>query len=242
MQLTGEHRIPAPRKVVWDALHDPDILKDCIKGCQRLEMKNDHEMVAKVQAKVGPVKATFDADVEIVNAVEPERYTIQGEGKGGVAGFAKGKADVTLTEAADNSDETILAYVVDAKVGGKLAQLGSRLVDNTAKKYAADFFEVLCQKIEAPQPYAIPRSEALTEPPMDPATIHATKGRIEPTRVEEGLVELQEEQGGPFAAPRPEDIIEQRIEAASARRVFGGAWFWGVIAFAAVMLVLVALS
>lgn len=146
MELTGEHRIPAPRQVVWEALHDPDILRECITGCQSLEMNDDGTMKAKVTAKVGPVKATFDADVEIVNENAPVSYTLQGEGKGGVAGFAKGKADVSLAE--DGSD-TILTFKAEAKIGGKLAQLGSRLVDSTAKKYAADFFTCLSEKVGA---------------------------------------------------------------------------------------------
>ncbi|UOM34986.1 CoxG family protein [Acuticoccus sp. I52.16.1] len=146
MELTGEHRIPAPRQVVWEALHDPEILRACITGCQSLEMADDGTMKAKVTAKVGPVKATFDADVEIVNENAPVGYTLQGEGKGGVAGFAKGKADVTLAE--DGAD-TILTYAAEAKIGGKLAQLGSRLVDSTAKKYASDFFSCLSEKVGA---------------------------------------------------------------------------------------------
>jgi hypothetical protein len=144
MELTGEHRIPAPRDVVWKALHDADILKDCIKGCEKFEFVSDDEIVARVKAKVGPVSATFDADVFIENEVPPESYTLRGEGKGGVAGFAKGSADVHLAE---DGPDTILTYHAKATVGGKLAQLGSRLVDNTAKKYAADFFSTLTEKL-----------------------------------------------------------------------------------------------
>ena len=142
MELTGEHRIPAPRETVWKALHDPEILKACVKGCKELTQISDDELAGKVEAKVGPVKATFDAVVRITDPVAPERYTLVGEGKGGVAGFAKGSAEVVLAE--DGAD-TILTYSAKANVGGKLAQLGSRLVDSTAKKYAADFFEKLTE-------------------------------------------------------------------------------------------------
>ena len=145
MELTGEHRIPAPRQKVWEALHDPEILKSCITGCEQLDMADDGTMKAKVTAKVGPVKATFDADVEIVNSNPPESYTLQGQGKGGVAGFAKGSADVSLAE---DGDGTILTYAAKANVGGKLAQLGSRLVDSTAKRYAADFFTCFSEKVD----------------------------------------------------------------------------------------------
>jgi len=93
MELKGEHRIPAPRSMVWDALHDPDVLKECIRGCERLEKVDDRRMTATVQAKVGPVKATFDGNVEITESDAPVRYVLEGEGKGGVAGFAKGSAE-----------------------------------------------------------------------------------------------------------------------------------------------------
>lgn len=146
MELTGEHRIAAPRSVVWAALHDPELLKACIKGCKSLEMVGPDSMTATVQAKVGPVTATFDANVAIENSVPPESYRLSGEGKGGVAGFAKGFADVSLAE---DGDSTILSYHADAKIGGKLAQLGQRLVDTTARKYAADFFDAFSSKLNA---------------------------------------------------------------------------------------------
>jgi len=167
MELTGEHRIPAPRQRVWDALHDPQLLKECITGCESLEMADDGTMKARVTAKVGPVKATFDADVEIVNSVPPQSYTLQGAGKGGVAGFANGSADVTLTE---EGEETVLAYHAKATVGGKLAQLGSRLVDSTAKRYAADFFSCLSQKLGAPAGEEVePAKEEAAAAPQHPA-------------------------------------------------------------------------
>ncbi|MEO1638686.1 MAG: carbon monoxide dehydrogenase subunit G [Pseudomonadota bacterium] len=138
MDMTGEHRIAAPRVAVWQALNDDQVLKACIPGCQELEKTSDTELSAVVVQKIGPVKATFKGNVELTNITPPESYTIQGEGAGGVAGFAKGGADVTLTE---DGEETILSYQVHATVGGKLARLGSRLIDATARKLAAQFFD-----------------------------------------------------------------------------------------------------
>jgi carbon monoxide dehydrogenase subunit G len=138
MDMTGEQRIAASRDEVWQALNDPEVLKACIPGCEELTKDSDTEMTAVVVQKIGPVKARFEGAVELVNINAPESYTIQGEGKGGVAGFAKGGADVTLTE---DGAETILSYEVKATVGGKLARLGSRLIDSTAKKLANQFFE-----------------------------------------------------------------------------------------------------
>ncbi len=137
MDMTGEHRISAPREAVWAALNDPDVLKVCIPGCEVLEQTDDNRLTAEVVQKIGPVKARFRGEVELINVVAPESYTIQGEGKGGVAGFAKGAADVSLTE---DGAETVLAYKVHAQVGGKIAQLGSRLIDSTSKKLAGQFF------------------------------------------------------------------------------------------------------
>lgn len=137
MDMSGEERIAAKREVVWAALNNPEILKACIPGCQNLEMASPTEMSATVKIKIGPVSATFSGDVTLSDLNPPEGYKISGEGKGGIAGFAKGGADVTLRE---DGDGTILAYTVDAQIGGKLAQLGSRLIDSSAKKLAAQFF------------------------------------------------------------------------------------------------------
>lgn len=139
MQMNDSQRIPASREKVWAALNDPEILKQCIPGCQALEMTAPNEMTATVVFKVGPVKATFGGKVTLSDLDPPNGYRISGEGSGGVAGFAKGGATVQL--AADGPDATILTYEVDAQIGGKLAQLGSRLIDSTAKKLAGQFFE-----------------------------------------------------------------------------------------------------
>jgi carbon monoxide dehydrogenase subunit G len=138
MKMTGEEVIAAPRQLVWDALNDPEILKQCITGCEEVKKKSDKEFDARVTAKVGPVKATFTGNVKLSKLNPPRSYVISGEGKGGVAGFAKGGATVRLSDTGDHA--TKLAYDVDAQVGGKLAQIGSRLIDSTAKKMAADFF------------------------------------------------------------------------------------------------------
>ncbi|MCO6187364.1 carbon monoxide dehydrogenase subunit G [Rhizobium sp. L1K21] len=137
MDMSGEERIAADRQTVWEALNNPEILKACIPGCQELEMQSPTEMSATVKVKIGPVSATFKGEVVLENLNPPESYTISGEGKGGIAGFAKGGADVSLAE---DGNETILSYKVDAQIGGKLAQLGSRLIDSSAKKLAGQFF------------------------------------------------------------------------------------------------------
>ena len=138
MKMMGEEIIAAPRQLVWDALNDPDVLKKCIAGCEEIKKKSDTEFDARVIAKVGPVKAAFTGNVKLSKLNPPRSYVISGEGKGGMAGFAKGGATVRLSDTGDHA--TKLAYDVDAQVGGKLAQIGSRLIDSTARKMAADFF------------------------------------------------------------------------------------------------------
>lgn len=137
MDMSGEYRIPAPREQVWAALNDPDILRRSIPGCEELIKHSDTDLEAKVTAKVGPVKAKFGGNVRLENINAPISYSITGEGKGGAAGFARGGADVSLAE---DGDGTILTYTAKAEVGGKLAQIGSRLVQGTAKKMADEFF------------------------------------------------------------------------------------------------------
>jgi carbon monoxide dehydrogenase subunit G len=137
MEMTGERRIPAPRQLVWERLNDPETLKQCIPGCESVDKTSDTEFTAKVRAKVGPVSARFSGKVTLSDLDPPAGYTISGEGTGGVAGFAKGGAKVSLEE---DGSETVMRYTVQAQVGGKLAQIGSRLVDGTARKLADDFF------------------------------------------------------------------------------------------------------
>lgn len=138
MELQDEIRIPADRDKVYAALNDPDILKQCIPGCEELTKHSDTELEAKVVLRIGPVKATFGGNVILDPSNAPGGFSLSGEGNGGMAGFAKGGADVELIE---DGDETILKYTAKADIGGKLAQLGSRLVTSTSRKLAGKFFE-----------------------------------------------------------------------------------------------------
>ncbi len=143
--IEGSEKIAAPIDKVWAGLNDPDILKASIPGCQSLEMSSPTDMAATVVLKIGPIKATFGGEVKLSNLNPPHSYTIAGEGKGGIAGFAKGGADVTLKE--DGPDATILTYAAKADVGGKMAQLGSRLITSTSKKLAGQFFSTFGSKV-----------------------------------------------------------------------------------------------
>ena len=147
MDMQGQERIEAPIETVWRALNDENVLRASIPGCERLEKTSDTSMSATVVLRVGPIKASFDGTVELANLNPPHSYTIQGEGKGGIAGFAKGGADVSL--AADGPDATILSYTVKAEVGGKIAQLGSRLIESTSKKLAGEFFSTFNRTVSA---------------------------------------------------------------------------------------------
>ena len=139
MTMNGEINLAAPRDVVWAKLNDPEVLKTCIPGCETLEKLSDTEFQAVAVNKVGPVKARFKGKVRLSDIDPPNGYRISGEGDGGIAGFAKGGATVRLTDGADGG--TTLRYDVEAQIGGKLAQLGQRLVNGTAKKLADQFFE-----------------------------------------------------------------------------------------------------
>jgi carbon monoxide dehydrogenase subunit G len=169
MDMTGEYRIPAPREQVWAALNDPAILKASLPGCESLERVSDHEFAATVTAKVGPVRAKFNGQVRLSDLNPPESYKISGEGKGGAAGFAKGGADVRLVE--EGAEVTVLSYTAKADVGGKLAQLGSRLIDATAKKMADEFFENFRRQLTAPE--AAPEAAAALEAEVAPAPARA---------------------------------------------------------------------
>lgn len=147
MQMNDSQRVPASQQKVWAALNDPDILKQCIPGCQSLELTSPTNMTAKVIIKVGPVKATFGGNVTLSDLDPPNGYRITGEGSGGIAGFAKGGAVVRLEAVGDT--ETMLHYEVDSQVGGKLAQLGSRLIESSAKKLAGEFFAKLSEIVSA---------------------------------------------------------------------------------------------
>lgn len=144
MDMSGSQRIEASRETVWAALNNPDVLKACIPGCEEIVMVSPTEMTAKAVLKIGPVKATFGGKVTLSDLDPPNGYTITGEGQGGVAGFAKGGAKVRLEA---DGDATILHYEVKADVGGKIAQLGARLIDGTAKKLAGEFFETFGETV-----------------------------------------------------------------------------------------------
>ena len=195
MEMTGRYRIPASRAKVWSALNDPVVLKACIPGCENLEKLSDTEMTATVKTKVGPVSATFKGNVTLSNLDPPNGCTITGEGKGGPAGFAKGGADVSL---ADDDGATLLTYTAKAQVGGKLAQVGARLIDATAKQMADQFFAAFVEKVGTEDGFAAVEHE-----------------------VEEVI-----------------KIAEERAEGAAARGFLGGPQMWGLIALAAVVVVI----
>ena len=144
MEMKDEIRIEAPKERVYAALNDPEILKASIPGCQELVKHSDTDLEARVTLKVGPVKATFGGKVKLDNSGAPDHFSLTGEGNGGVAGFAKGGADVELIE---DGDATILRYTAKADVGGKLAMLGGRLINSTAQKLAGQFFEEFARQV-----------------------------------------------------------------------------------------------
>jgi uncharacterized protein len=152
MEIKGEYKIAAPREKVFAALNDTSVLKECIPGCESLEKLSDNEMTAKVRLRIGPVSAAFSGKVTLSDIDPPNGYKITGEGQGGVAGFAKGGAVVTLRE---DGPDTILEYSVDAQVGGKIAQVGARLITGTARKLADEFFGKFATSINNPSPAAI---------------------------------------------------------------------------------------
>ncbi|MEN3951355.1 carbon monoxide dehydrogenase subunit G [Iodidimonas sp. SYSU 1G8] len=172
MDMSGEYHIPAPRQRVWEALNDPEILGRCIPGCESIQKTSETEMSAVVQAKVGPVSAKFSGAVTLEDMDPPNGYTIRGEGKGGVAGFAKGTAKVAL---ADEEDGTRLTYTVDAAVGGKLAQVGARLVSSTIRKMADEFFGTFSQIVASGNAAAeaVPRDDVLPAAESGPADAEA---------------------------------------------------------------------
>jgi len=180
MDMTGERRIPAPREVVWQALNDPEVLKVSIPGCESLEKLSDADMKATAGVKIGPISARFSGTVHLSDIDPPNGYTISGEGQGGVAGFAKGGAKVALQDA---DGGTLLRYEVHAQVGGKIAQLGARLIDASAKQMADAFFDRFSAHVAPPAavasgavaatPVAVMHAEPRHTPPMPPAAISA---------------------------------------------------------------------
>ena len=208
MELKGEYRIPAPRERVWSMLNDPAVLRACIPGCESLDGSIEEGFSARVTTKVGPVKATFNGSVELSNVNAPESYTISGEGKGGVAGFAKGGADVHLAE---DGGETVLTYNASAQVGGKLAQLGARLIDSTAKKLADQFFSCFAEKAGAPEGEAEAGEHGI---------VHGLGEAVH--EVEEAVHDVEEE-----------------VETRAAMGFLGGPIVWGLLVILALILVFI---
>jgi carbon monoxide dehydrogenase subunit G len=171
MEMSGERRIPAPRATVWEALNDPEALRASIPGCESVDRTADDQFQAKVSLKIGPMAAKFTGKVTLSNITPPAGYTITGEGNGGAMGFAKGGADVALEELGPS--ETLLKYNVKAQVGGKMAQLGARLIDSTAKQMADQFFDRFAARLGTAAPAAA-MPAAVAEPaspvPAAPST------------------------------------------------------------------------
>jgi carbon monoxide dehydrogenase subunit G len=208
MDMTGEYRIAAPREAVWKALNDPAVLKLCIPGCEAVDKTSDTEFTARVVAAIGPVKAKFAGKVRLSDLDPPYGYTINGEGQGGAAGFAKGGAKVSLSQ---DGDGTLLSYNVNASVGGKLAQVGSRLIDGVARRMADEFFGRFAATVEGPKPEAAP--EAAAEAAQAPASAPASAPSAKPA--------------APAAKPAP---------AQAKTGLPGWAWIAAVIAAVAIVL------
>ena len=172
MEIKGEYKITASRDKVFAALNDPAVLQACIPGCESLEKTSDTEMKAKVRLRIGPVSASFSGKVMLSDIDPPNGYKITGEGQGGAAGFAKGGAVVALRE---EGSETILTYNVDAQVGGKIAQVGARLIDGTAKKLANEFFGKFAAMVGGPPPAA-----AVAGAPSSVAETSSASGVVSP--------------------------------------------------------------
>ena len=191
MDMTGERRIPAPRQKVWIALNDPQVLRACIPGCETLERTGDDSFKATAAVKIGPISARFNGAVQLLDRDEPNSYRIQGEGQGGVAGFAKGGAIVRL---ADEGPFTVLNYAVQAQGGGKIAQLGGRLIDATSKQMADQFFDRFTAEVAGP-------SEIAADGPIGAIAASTGNAPLSPTRA--GPVSLMAMlPAQPFGYPR----------------------------------------
>ncbi len=187
MELHGEHRIAAPRPRVWEALNDPQVLRACIPGCESLTEDGPNAFAAIVQAKVGPVRARFSGRVALSDIRPPESYTITGEGTGGTAGMARMAANVSLEE---DGEDTVLRYDLSADVGGKLAQIGSRLVTSTASKYARDFFSRFGDIVTGAVPLAA--ADAAENRRLSPVAASGAASAVPaPTRPDDNAVHLR---------------------------------------------------
>jgi carbon monoxide dehydrogenase subunit G len=144
LELSGQRRLPIARSAAWAALNDPAVLGACIPGCESIEKTGENEFAVALTAHIGPVRAKFRGKLRLEDVVAPERYTLRFDGEGGAAGFAKGAAQVTLTQ---EDGQTLLAYTVRAQIGGRIAQVGNRLVDSVALKQAGEFFSAFEKKV-----------------------------------------------------------------------------------------------
>lgn len=228
MDMSGEYRIPAPRQTVWDALNDPEVLKAAIAGCEELERNDEGGFTAKVRAKVGPVSARFSGKVSIVDPDPPNGYRIEGEGTGGAAGFAKGGANVALAE---DGGETVLTYEANASVGGKLAQIGSRLIDGTAKKMADDFFakfsEIVAEKAggdagEEPAKAPAPHPRLDGTPAMGVAAEELAEEAVEGAK--HAAAEVKEV--AREAVHEVEEVVEEVIDSTETAAKGVPMWMW----------------
>ncbi|WP_333835236.1 CoxG family protein [Rubrimonas sp.] len=174
MRLEGKQIIAADRATVWAALNDPEVLKACMPGCQSFDAVGENRFETVIKQKVGPVSATFKSQVDLLDVNPPNSYRIVGEGKGGAAGFAKGEADVSLADAPGGTE---LSYGVEVKMGGKIAQLGSRLIDGFARKLADQFFGAFKAQVEGPDAAPV---EAAPPSPAAPETARAPQPVVEP--------------------------------------------------------------
>jgi uncharacterized protein len=161
MEMSGSQLVPASQQKTWEALNDPQILKECITGCEGIEKVSENEYQVTLTAKVGPVSAKFKGRMVLADLNPPTSYSISFEGQGGAAGFAKGSAKVSL---APEDSGTRLSYTVSAQVGGKLAQIGSRLIDGAAKKMADDFFAAFVARLTPAEAASNPAAQAATAP------------------------------------------------------------------------------
>ena len=234
MKMNGEFRVPTDRETVWRALNDPEVLKDCLPGCQEIEKTSDTEMTATLVIKVGPVKATFAGGVTLSDLDPPNGYTLSGQGQGGAAGFASGEARVRLVA---DGGETVVQYECDAKVGGKLAQIGSRLIDSTAKKLARQFFDSFAGKLgggeEGGEDEAAVPASAAAEPPPEAAPAEPAPSAPEASATDAGDAPAPAEPGEPTAAAPPP------LAPAAPRAGLPTAVWAGAVVVVAVVLILV---
>ena len=218
MQMTGEYRVPAPREQVWNALNDVEVLRQCLPGIEEIERKSETDFDAIVRAKVGPVSARFSGSLNLTDLDPPNGYRISGEGRGGAAGFAKGGAWVTLRE---DEGATLLRYELDAKVGGKIAQVGTRVIGSTARKMADDFFARFVEAVAA-----LEQSPAI---PDDGATRLETGKEVE--------MAGKEKHDGQGVTPTPVEVNDSDIGAGADT----GVWVTALLCVVLILLAIFAL-